>query len=393
MAYLYILLMFILLPFRMVLSFITQFFWFPKFKYNKQLKSFSVSDADYARIIEKAQSDLEEIGDGGDGAKFLSMYHFASRIDPENVSPTDHMYRFYHGKSTFKRKFKIEDNVGYSTFSGDMMAGSVLARAIDCVYGYKYKADDFICIIKNIVNNKIPFAVPHPHGELYGRGFIWPIWGDGADVLKCVAMIDTAIASGDQIGKPQYHLNIVKYLILITNFPLWIWSYDSAFMVGNTYLTKWFGPHSRFLYMSSAYMLTGSWYYKLFLKRSFKKYGRIVPDIAYLYKYMFPKEDADLSFANYLVDDYVRNGKGTSIYTGPKAPFINLEKFLLYPFKKEDYKVELATMVAEASKRYETHIWERDPFKVKTGDQSKSRANCIDLVLTAALSRRFYVDK
>jgi hypothetical protein len=365
-----------------------QFFWFPKFKLNRKLDDFVITDADYAQVIEKATKDLMAIGDGGDGAKFISMYHFASRIDPENVPPVDLMYRFYHKDETFKRHFELEDNKGESNFSGDMMSGVVLARAIDMSYGIDTKAKEFARIIKNISLTGLPFTCSHPHNEPIDRGYIWPLWGDGADVLKCVAMLDLAIASGKQAGEPQYQLMIVKYLILITNFPLWIWSYDSAVMTEKTYLAKWFGPHSRFLYMTSGYITTGAWYYKLAMKRLFKKYGDIIPDIAYLYKYMFPKEQIDVSRANYLVDDYVKNGKGTQVYNGPKATMIHLENWLLYLFKKEQYKVERATMVPEAKYRFETYIWEREPFKVKTGNQSSKTANCIDLVLTAALSRK-----
>lgn len=388
MAYLYILLMFILLPFRMVLSFITQFFWFPTFKLNKQLDNFVVSDADYARIIEKANKNIEDVGDGGDGAKFLSFYHFASRIDPENVPPIDHMYKFYYKDITFMRHFNFEDNKGGSNFSGDMMAGVIFARAIDLIHGIDTKAKEFARIVKNISLKGLPFTCLHPHGDPIERGYIWPIWGDGADVLKCVSMLDLAIASGKQAGEPQYQLMFIKYLILITNFPLYIWSYDSAFQTDKAYLTKWFGPHSRFMYFTSGYMTTGAWYYKLAMKRSFKKYGKIVPDIAYLYKYVFPNERVDVSHANYLVDDYVKNGKGTVVYNGPKATVTHVENWLLWLFKKEPYKVERATMVLEAKYRFETSIWEREPFKFKTGDQNSKRANCLDMMLTTALSRK-----
>lgn len=388
MAYLYILLMFILLPIRMITSFISQFFWFPKFKLNKQLSDYSVSDADYKRIIDKARQNIEDVGDGGDGAKFLSMYHFASRIDPDNVTPIDHMYRFYHEDITFKRHFNLEDNKGGSNFSGDMMAGVVFARAIDMKHNINTKAREFARIIKNTVFNKIPFTCRHPFNEPIERGFIWPIWGDGADVLKCVSMLDIAIASGKQAGEPQYQLMFIKYLILITNFPLYIWSYDSAFMVGTAYLTKWFGPHSRFIYCYSGYITTGAWYYKLAMNRLFKKYGDIVPDIAYLYRHTFPDENMDVTRANYLVASYVKHGKGTMVYNGPKAEYTHVENLLLYPFKKEPYKVERSTLVLEPRYRFETYIWEREPFKFKTGDQSSGRANCLDLVLTAALSRQ-----
>lgn len=45
-------------------------------------------------------------------------------------------------------------------------------------------------------------------------------------------------------------------------------------------------------------------------------------------------------------------------------------------------------MVLEAKYRYETSIWEREPFKFKTGDQNNKRANCLDLILTSTLSRK-----
>ena len=387
MTYLYILLMFVLLPIRMVFAFIAQIFWFPSFKSSPRLiGNYKPTDEDVERLVSTAQTQLDEIANDGDGPKFLSLYHLASRYYPEVVPSTDHMYKFYHEDKTFKRYENLEDNIGTPTPSGDMMAGYVLARAADTNNNIKIKAQEYVSIIKNVINNKIPFAVPHPNGETWGRGFIWPLWGDGADVLKCVAMIDSAIETkklyDDNI---DWHLQFVKYLILITNFPLWIWSHDSAFFVGNVYFVKWFGPHSRMMYATAGYILTQSWYYRLIMKRLYKKYGDIIPDIAYLYR-VFVDIKADVGCANYMIKDYVEYGKGTYEYVGPTKTYINVERLLTYPFKKEEFKDILASQVLPARVRCETYIWERDPLKFKMCKSGK-RQNCIDIIMLLAMSK------
>lgn len=385
MAYLYILLMFILLPIRLVISFITQFFWFPNFKTNKKLQFYKPTDIVYSYFAGKASCELDMIANDGDGPKFISLYHFASRIDPDHIDPTDHMYKFYHQDKTFMRYELLEDNFDVPTASGDMMAGFVFARTADVLYGFNTKAAEYVQIIKNVVHNKIPFAVSHPLGEFWGRGFIWPIWGDGGDVIKCVAMIDSAIETGKKIGQKNVQLQIIKWLIIVTNLPLIVWSYDSAFHVGNAYLTKWFGPHSKMMYLTSGYLLTKHWFYKRSLTKMYKKYGHIVPDIAFMYKFACPNEKVDLSFANYLVADYIINGKGTQQYKGPKVIATNVEKLIKYPFDKKPYKSEMSAVVLEPRYRYETNVWERDPLKFQTGPQNGKRANCLDIIFALAV--------
>jgi len=385
-AYLYVLLMFILLPVRMVFCFISQVFWFPGFKLSLKLRNYTPDDADVERLITTAQSQLDEVAHDGDGPKFLSLYHFASRFYPSIVPPSDHMYKFYHKDITFKRYEMLQDNIGTPTPSGDMMAGFVFARAADTVNGINTRAADYVSIIKNVIHNKIPFAVPHPNGEMWGRGFIWPLWGDGADVMKCVAMIDSAIDAkklyNDHI---DWNLNILKILILVTNFPLWIWSYDSAFFVGKAFLVKWFGPHSKMMYATAGYISTQGWWYRLMMKRLYKKYGNIIPDIAYLYR-EFVDPNADISHANYLIRDYVDFGKGTYDYHGLTKEYVDVEKWVTYPIKKENYKKIMAAMVVSAQYRCETYIWERDPLKFKICKNGK-RQNCIDIVMLLAMSK------
>lgn len=378
--------MFILLPVRMVFAFIAQAFWFPAFKFGPPLTTFKPSDAQIAEEVEKAQAYLPVIANDGDGPKFLATYHAASRLDP-NVPACEHMYDFYHEDITFKRYAELLDNIDTPTPSGDMMAGYLFARSFDTVNGITTQARDYVAIINNIVNYKLPFSVPHPNGELWMRGFIWPVWGDGADVLKTVAMIDSAIETKKLYNDSfSWNLQIIKWLILITNFPLWSWSYDSAVFAGKYHFTKWFNQHSRMMYATAGYQLTNAWYYKLLMKRLYKKYGKIIPEVAYLYKY-FVDENADVSHANYLVNDYLVNGKNTAVYTGLTYEYVNIEKLLTYVINKESYKEVLSFQILPARFRKETQIWERNPLKFRA--PSAKRSNNLDIILLLILAKKF----
>lgn len=388
-AYLYILLMFILLPIRMVWCFIAQVFWKPGFKNSLTSSVVQLSDSEVTTHIEVAESELEVMADDGDGPKFLGLYHLTSRYFPNWVKPMNHMYNFYHEDKTFMRHPVLEDNIGTPTPSGDMLSGLLIARASDNAHNIDTKSKEFVSIIKNIINFKIPFMVPHPNGEMWMRGFIWPLWGDGGDVIETVAMIDAAIETQKHYDdKFDWNLNIMKWLILVTNFPLWIWNYDSAFFMGNKFFVKWFMSHSRMLYFISGYIHTGAWYYKYMAKKIFKRYGKTSPDIAYLYRYFIdPKVNTDN--ANYLTKSYALEGKGTQKYLDIQEVYIDIEKWIKYPFDREDYHVMRSGYVTPPKYRCETYIFERDPLKVKTCTLGK-RQNRIDLIFSLVMAKNFY---
>jgi hypothetical protein len=138
--------------------------------------------------------------------------------------------------------------------------------------------------------------------------------------------------------------------------------------------------------MTSGYILTGAWYYKLIAKKMYDRYGKISPDVAYMYKYFFDN-NADVEHANYMTYSYVTEGKGTEEYTGPTETYINLEKFFTYLIVKEEYKEIKSSMVLPAKNRCETYIWERDPLKFKTCKNGK-RQNRVDLVFSMIFSKK-----
>ena len=367
-AWLYVLLLFILLPLRLLIAVVIQVSYFPSFSRRAYYLPASYCFDDFSKIIRdieggsRLNEDIAKIRDGGDGAKFMGLLDF--------VTGESHIQQFI-SEEGLKRYPKIEDCRQEATVSGDMMAGFVLG-----ICSSKNKNKYFDKHVHNTIFKGYPFKVEHPFGEKHSVGHMLNLWSDGGDVIKTLSMIDCAIVCAKENGNGYFSLVAMKYALIITNFPLLLFSYDAAFFLGRLYYMPWYVQHTRMMYYVAGYYMTKAWYYRRAMESLVKRYGMHNADINLLYQYVMQIKHGcagveravkilgdDRLMPHLLLTEYIKHGKATKKYEceSGTARYISLKDLIRLRFVTKP----MADAALAPCFLSEEYIWERSPIKFK----------------------------
>ena len=280
--WLYILLLFdslVLQPFRCFFGSFLSFCWWPPkvaaVRPAQHTQDELVSIA-HGRI---ATLDRNVYGQGGDSAKFLGMLSAAtdSEIDWQNVMD------LVQPDGTIKRNLRAEYPDDAVPFSGDMLAGFLLA----VVQRLPRLTPDERITLGKLWQRTTWQGFPLLFADagtgkktVFGRGHVWrPWWVLGSEeVLTALAWL---YCGWEITGQTRYR--VAYYAFLVLQFPsLLLGCPDGQLWLGRVYAIATYNTHSKALVMFVGWLMTGGFFFYAALAQSYKRHAAYNADIAIL---------------------------------------------------------------------------------------------------------------
>lgn len=360
---------FIFQPIRLVLGFLMRFTWHPpKVKNNFA----TISRKDLVKQISKKGTylDTNKYKYGGDAAKFLGLYYFASKAELS----WKNVINLVKDSGIIQRNLK-EPYTNKIDFSTDMLAGLLLAVSKRLPLLNKEEKtklsklwdrttwEGFPMVFTNATTNK---------ETLFSRGHVWrPWWVLGSEeILTALVWFEL----GYKItNKTRY--KVFYYLFRILLFPsTLITCPDAQFFIGKVYALSSYNTHSKTMVFRAGYDLTGSNVFKHALKVAYKRHGEYNADIALLAGSVVDKDKKYLEITNKNINACLNKGTRT---TNEIKTYISL----LFP----PHKVKRLKYITDASYKGADYVWERNPIKPKLTNDNYRDSLSLDFIVSALL--------
>jgi len=314
---------FLTLPLKLILTIITYFMWNPPFRiYEASFKE--------GELKKNFKINLLHHGDNG---KFESIYAVIKK-------DKNRIFKFIDMDYNFTRLYSKKN------WSGDMMSGWLYAF----VYFYKnnmLETNDLIKF-KKAVDNAF-FSKPYfQFGKGGNRGYLFRWWFIGSDFIVPLATLWVY----NQIFN-NWKTKFLYYYFLIISLPLLFIYPNPSIATKRFYWVSWYSIHSKSLLAMAMLMMKGNFIAKRILKFSYKRYGRINPEITALYCSYFGWKDKDKEFVELFLKDYT--DKKTIYNIDLMKEFISVKDL----FKGKIRKIKVATEILPSQFRKNQYNWEK----------------------------------